>query len=59
MSGIITYKPETDLAWVAYLIYHALSHDKKKFWHEYPDYSRMEARELGISTACLRAMRRL
>lgn len=53
------YVPETDLAWVAYLICVTLSPDKKKFWHEYPDYSRMEARELGISTECLRAMRRL
>ena len=58
MNGIV-YVPEEDLAWVAYLICHALSHDKKRFWHEYPDYSRREAHSLGISTKCLREMRML
>ena len=53
------YMPETDLAWAAYMVCVAIAHDRKKYWHECPDYSRMEAQELGISTECLRAMRRL
>lgn len=57
--NVAPYVPETDLAWVACLIYTTLSHDKKKYWHEYPDYTRMEARRLGISAACIREMRKL
>ena len=50
--------PETDLAWVAYMIRRCLT-NSEKFRHREPDYRLREAHSLGITTDCFREMRKL